>query len=235
MIIKKYKAEITDIKNGAENMFTIEFKSLNGKFKFSPGQFLHLALDEYDPSNGWPESRCFSIQTSPSIDTIKITLAVKGKFTSRMTNNLKIGSEVMLKLPYGDLFIREHIKENTVFIAGGTGITPFLSLFTDESFKNYNNPKLYFGVRNKDYNIYEKELAEALKINNQFQIKIIYEDKQGLLDINKILEETRLKMQDTGNYNSYFISGPPIMIKSFKKFLISKNVSENSIFTDDWE
>jgi ferredoxin-NADP reductase len=227
-IVKKYKAEITDIKNSAENIFSIEFKSLNGIFKFSPGQFLHLALDEYDPSMGWPESRCFSIQTSPAESNIKITFAVKGKFTNRMAETLKKGSEVMLKLPYGDLFIREHNKLKTVFIAGGTGITPFLSLFTDNSFKHYMTPKLYFGLRSKRYNIYLNELEEAVKNNNQFKINIIYQDKEGQLDINKIYEEC-------GFNSAYFISGPPDMINSFKLFLLGKNVPKNNILTDEWE
>jgi len=33
--------------------------------RFRPGQFLHLALDPYDPSQHWPESRVFSIASPP--------------------------------------------------------------------------------------------------------------------------------------------------------------------------
>lgn len=38
-----------------------------------------------------------------------------------------------------------------------------------------------------------------------------------------------------GNSATYFISGPPFMIKSFKKFLLEKNVQESKVITDDWE
>ena len=43
-VIKKYKAEIVSIVNVIDNIYTIEFKAIDTNFKYSPGQFLHLAL-----------------------------------------------------------------------------------------------------------------------------------------------------------------------------------------------
>ncbi|GHT33597.1 hypothetical protein AGMMS49574_19620 [Bacteroidia bacterium] len=227
MVVKKYLAEIVSIQNPTAGVYTIEFRSPQ-KFKYTPGAFLHLALDEYDPSGNWPESRCFSIQTSPQEETIKITYAVKGTFTRRMESELATGKEIWLKLPYGDLFTQEHGKENTVFIAGGTGITPFLSLFTDLSFAAYRQPWLYIGFRNKALHFYQSELEKAQQLNQSLQTKSIYEDTEGILDIEKI-------HTSHPNAEAFFISGPPAMIKSFKQYLLSKGVAEEKIKTDDWE
>ena len=83
-----------------------------------------MAIDNYDPSKFWPDSRVFSIASVPrNRDAIKITYAVKGKFTSRMENELKEGMTVWIKMPYGD-FIIDGIGE-VVLLAGGTGITAF--------------------------------------------------------------------------------------------------------------
>ena len=131
MLAKKYKSIVVSILNPFSGIYTVEFASERGNYKYLPGQFLHIALDEdYDGSSQWPDSRCFSMQSNPIEETIKITYAVKGVFTHQMEQQLMVGSEVWLKLPYGDLFTQPHNKTNTVFIAGGTGITPFLSLFT---------------------------------------------------------------------------------------------------------
>ena len=229
MLAKKYKSAVVSIQNPFEGIYTVEFASLRGKYKFLPGQFLHVALDEdYDGAGQWPESRCFSMQSSPSVDTIKITYAVKGDFTRQMEEQLKVGSEIWLKLPYGDLFQQDHNKDKTVFIAGGTGVTPFLSLFTHDLFGEYVNPKAYLGFRSNNFNIYQKELKQAISFNSNLTLNLIYQDKSGILDINKIFEEN-------GMYANYFISGPPAMIKNLKQALVSKGVDEKQVLTDDWE
>ena len=228
-IIKKYLAEVVHIENKVEGIYTIDLKSRSGQFKYKPGQFLHLALDEYDPSRGWPESRCFSMQSSPYEQHLRITYAIKGAFTSRMVQVLKKPqSKVTLKLPFGDLFTQEHSKNRTVFIAGGTGITPYLSLYTDASFALYHDPCLYFGLRSKEYNIYENELSLAKKINPGFKINYIYQNEQGVLDIHEI-------QNNTTHPGCFFISGPPKMITNFKNCLIIGGVQQRQIKTDEWE
>jgi len=226
--VKKYKGEVVSVFNPLDNIYTIEFRSLSGRFKYFPGQFLHLALDEYDPSFGWPDSRCFSMQSSPTHEFIKITFAVKGSFTTRMSRELKKGKIVDIKLPYGELFQQEHSRDNVVFIAGGTGITPFLSAFNDPSFEEYKNPRLYLGVRKQSYNIYEKDLILAQKINSTMKIKIKNQDVDGVLDIDRIINEN-------GIATTYFISGPQMMISSFRSQLMASGLEENLIKSDEWE
>jgi ferredoxin-NADP reductase len=227
MLVKKYKTEIVSIQNPASGVYTLEFSS-EKRFKFIPGAFLHLTLDEYDPSGAWPESRCFSIQTSPDEENIKITYAVKGRFTQRMEQELSVGKSVWLKLPFGDLFTQGHSKENVVFIAGGTGITPFLSLFTDKSFSDYCNPALYLGFRNRDLHFYQKELEKAKQLNSELRITVFYQDTDGIIDIEQIYSSH-------SDAEAFFISGPPVMIKNFKQYLMRKEIDENKVKTDDWE
>jgi ferredoxin-NADP reductase len=145
-----------------------------------------------------------------------------------MEQELSVGKSVWLKLPFGDLFTQEHSKENVVFIAGGTGITPFLSLFTDKSFSEYHNPALYLGFRNKDLHFYQKELETAKQLNPGLQTTVFYQDTDGIIDMEQIYSSH----SDAG---AFFISGPPVMIKSFKQYLLEKGVDEHRIKTDDWE
>lgn len=227
MLAKKYPSELISIINPFEEIYTLEFKSLAGKFKYHPGQFLHLALDtDYDGSGQWPESRCFSMQSNPNDDTIRITYSVKGAFTKQMEKELIPGTNVWLKLPYGDLFSQPHNKTNTVFIAGGTGITPFLSLFTHESFNEYIQPRIYLGFRSEAYNIYNNELSRLQ--NSSSLMKLYYENKSGLINIQELFSEN-------DSDSNYFISGPPAMIKAFKQSLINKGIPISNVLTDDWE
>jgi ferredoxin-NADP reductase len=225
MLPKKYRSRVVSINNPFDDIITLEFESLAGKYKYYPGQFLHLAIDsDYDGSGQWPESRCFSMQSNPIDETIRITYSVKGRFTGNMKDQINVGTELWLKLPYGELFTQEHNKINTVFIAGGTGLTPFLSLFTHHSFNAYTSPMVYLGFRSRFYNIYENEL----KFLKQNRIKIFYEDVDGVIDINSVFLENSTK-------NDYFLSGPPAMIKKFKQLLTLAGVPSKQVLTDEWE
>lgn len=228
MIVKKYKSEVVAVENPVPDIRTVTLRPLEKAYKYNPGQFLHLALDEYDPAGPWPESRCFSMQSSPDQETLKITFAAKGKFTARMAQELVPGKVIYVKLPYGDLFPVEHDMWRAVFVAGGTGITPFLSLFTSKAFTTYMQPRLYFGVRNLFHHLYAPDLEKAKVVNPSFHVKLMSEDKDGRLDIQKIFKEN-------GPSSVYFISGPPVMIKNFKAGLAEKGVPAENIRTDDWE
>ncbi|MBT7462356.1 MAG: FAD-dependent oxidoreductase [Bacteroidetes bacterium] len=227
MLFKKYKSRVIKVANPIEGIHTAEFAPDRGKYKYKPGQFLHLAIDpNYDGVGQWPDSRCFSMQSSPEESTIRVTYAVKGAFTTAMCDYLKPGKIVWLKMPYGDLFTRVHSKENTVFISGGTGITPFLSLFTHESFNDYINPKIYLGFRSKAYDIYQNEINRLC--NSSKYVKTFYQDVDGLIDIQLILSQN-------GKNSNYLVSGPPSMIKSIRYSLIEHGVNLENIITDDWE
>ncbi|MFZ1979306.1 MAG: hypothetical protein WAV76_15225 [Bacteroidota bacterium] len=75
---KKYCTIIKKIEHPLPEMYMVTLASQTGRFKYRPGQFLHLTLDEYDPSKQWPESRCFSIQTNPDDANLKLSFSVKG-------------------------------------------------------------------------------------------------------------------------------------------------------------
>jgi ferredoxin-NADP reductase len=168
------------------------------------------------------------MQSSPGERNITITFSVVGKYTRRMAAELTVGRNVWLKLPYGELFSRPHSKENCVFVAGGTGVTPYLSLFCDSSFVEYVDPKLYLGLKSAGHNIYHESLNRAVKINERLNINHVHEDSDGLLNIEKIYSEN-------GAGSTYFVSGPPTMIRTFRDFLGRQCVTEGNIITDDWE
>ena len=227
MLAKKYRSEVVDLLNTIVGIYTVSFQSKGRPYKFLPGQFLHLSIDsEYDGIGQWPESRCFSIQSNPDDEIVKITYSVKGTYTQLMEKSIKVGNEVWLKMPYGELFQQPHNKSKSVFIAGGTGVTPYLSLFSHKSFNDYINPKIYLGFRSQSYNLYEKELEEIS--SGSAIVNTYFQDIDGVIDIKSIFEEN-------GVDSNYFISGPPDMIKTLKNFLVNNGATSNSVLTDDWE
>ncbi len=206
---------------------------------FKPGQFLHLALDPYDPASYWPESRVFSIASAPTRAPLKIVFAVKGPFTSRMFREVKEGDELFVKLPYGSFtFLSDR---PVVLIAGGTGVTPFLSFLEQCLDKQAGAPiSLHYGVRTGADLICGHLLRECAKQLADFEYSCYVEDgsivdgvgrcRQGIIPIEEIYAENRAETA-----SDYYLSGPLQMIRDFRSYLTAAGVAESSIKVDDWE
>jgi ferredoxin-NADP reductase len=229
-IVRKHRSKVLEVRQILPDVCRVRVESLDRPFQYRPGQFLHLALDPYDATQPWPESRCFSIQSPPakSERTLEISFSTKGAFTKRMAQELVPGREVCLKMPYGDLLDTDFSSRPCVFIAGGTGVTPFLSLFLDESFGRYTQVCLYLGVRNPSYHVFAKELEQAQRANPAFAVEVVREDVQGHIPLDQVLAKH-------GKGAVYFISGPPVMIRSFRERLLAAGVPGEQVRTDDWE
>jgi ferredoxin-NADP reductase len=132
-----------------ERVHTVELEPGMTMPRFRPGQFLHLALDRYDPGGFWPDSRVFSIASSPAErDRLEITYAVKGAFTSRMERELAAGVAVWAKLPYGEFVVDP--GTDAVLFAGGTGITAFTAFLQSLEPERTSRVLLFYGARTPD-------------------------------------------------------------------------------------
>lgn len=202
--------------------------------KFHAGQFLHLALDAYAPDTQWPESRVFSIASSPTVRSheLAVTLAVKGRFTARIFQTLEPGSECWLKLPYGEFLFPP--DRHLTLIAGGVGITPYLSLLQQMLEEESGQAvTLFYGVRSARHYLFEDLLSRCMTALPNFSMTLYCEDgslpaKKGILDIDAIHAAAP-------DASLFYLSGPPGMIHAFKHRLSNLGVDLPRIRVDDWE
>jgi len=238
-IVRKIPAKVLKVIKHTKNVCSYVFDPQKIVPHFKPGQFLHLAIDPYDPSQQWPESRVFSIANSPTRrEKIKITFSVKGKFTKRMYDEIKENDIIWLKLPYGS-FTFHYNDKNIVLIAGGTGITPFLSfleLMIDK--KRDSNIKLYYGIRSEELILFDELISECEDNIKSFNKNLFIENyslnitgfRKGRLNIEKIFDEVNNKEN-----SNFYLSGPLEMVKTFKSYLINKKIDIQKIHIDEWE
>jgi ferredoxin-NADP reductase len=237
---RKVKAIITEIRIYRDDITFFRFK-LEFKCKYKPGQFLHLALDNYDPSYNWPESRVFSIANSPDKEFIDILVSPKGKFTKKMIHELKIGSQVWLKLPYGIFNFDASINKDVILIAGGTGISPFISFldYTLDKQVIYRSISLFYGVRHSDLIIFDEIINICKQKIKQFHFQLYCENitsrnslliKHGILPVKEIAKKTSALP-----YPVYYLSGPRTMIETFDTELKNLEINSGNIFYDKWE
>lgn len=241
-VTRKLRCVVQNIVNHGSGVYTLELIPEKLLPPFLPGQFLHLALDEYDPSRFWPDSRAFSIASSPKVrDKLRISYAVKGNFSSRMERELVEGKQVWVKLPYGEFIVDK--DKPTALIAGGTGITPFGSFLEDLTPNKTHEVHLFYGARSTSLLIYREMLTKIARSVPQFYPHFFvevapdhFESREdsnliiGCLAIDKIWPLITNPLETI-----FYLSGPPLMWKKFSTELQSRKLSADQIRIDAWE
>ena len=230
----KIKVTVAEVVKHTDSVVSYRFLPQGRVPRFQAGQFLHLALDDYHPDSPWPESRVFSIASSPSERTteLAVTISVKGRFTERIFNTLETGSTCWLKLPYGEFLFPS--DRHLVLIAGGVGITPYLSLLKQMlEEKSNQSVSLCYGIRSAAHYLFGSLLDRCSSELPNFGKTIYCEDgsvpgNTGILDIGAIHAAA-----PAGSL--FYLSGPPAMITAFKARLRDLDVASELIRVDDWE
>ena len=241
-VAQKIRCRVETISDHGNSVYTIILKPERLLPRFRPGQFLHLALDEYDPSGFWPESRVFSIASSPNErDNLTLSYSVRGRFTARMESELVCGREVWVKLPYGDFVIEGN--RDAVLLAGGTGITAFTAFIGGLTPGYGHSVYLAYGARSADLLTYRDLLdQQARKIPS---LRLFYfaemacpQTSDGLEDrlTSGCLSVSALwpKLKDPFAAD-YYLSGPPTMLKALSQELISRGIKPDTVRMDAWE
>lgn len=188
--------------------------------KYLAGQYMELTLPgvEVDARGN---RRTFTIASPPSEKLIKFGIKFYNpgsKFKTKL-NSLKIGDEVLGGHVGGDFTLPKQLSRESVFIAGGIGITPFISMIGSVLAGNDgHNPELYYFVSDKNEVAYKNILRAALAKGMKISIRLGKSDKLTDADINK----------HPGA--DFYLSGPPGLVNAYKLQLNKQGIKR--IHTD---
>jgi ferredoxin-NADP reductase len=228
-VARKIHCTIERVTDHGDSVYSVELSPSLPVPRFQPGQFLHLTLDAYEPGSFWPESRVFSIASSPSErDRLLITYAVKGAFTTRMERELAPGVDVWVKLPYGE-FVVDSTRDAVLF-AGGTGVTAFTAFLQSLTPDHAPRALLFYGARRQSLFVYGPlATARALEVPS-LQCSLICEETHGRLDVDAAWPAIA-SLRDP----VFYLSGPPPMLAALKAQLRGRGVPADDIRIDAWE
>lgn len=212
-----------------ERVYTVELRPAAPVPSFRPGQFLHLALDPYEPDGFWPESRVFSIASSPQErGWLAITYAVKGAFTARMERELAPGRSVWVKLPYGE-FVVDPARDAVLF-AGGTGVTAFTAFLQSLQPEQATRVLLFYGARTPDLFVYGPRVQACAREVPSLTCHLVCEATQGRLQV-----DAAWPAMEALHDPVFYLSGPPPMLGALTAQLRGHGVLPPAIRTDAWE
>jgi len=243
-IPQKLPCLVERIINHGDQVYTVILRPERPVPKFRPGQFLHLALDAYDASGFWPDSRVFSIASSPlQRDRLRITYSVRGRFTARMEAELAEENQVWIKLPYGEFIIDP--GADVVLIAGGTGITAFSAFLEEMGPEVKNAVYLAYGARSRALLIDRDTIWNRARNASSFKVVFFVErngdsrlstgesdpiHRLGCLSVAALWPIIRSPREAI-----FYLSGPPAMLRDVSRDLSLLGISAGAIKVDAWE
>lgn len=173
------------------------------EFAYRPGQFLTVAV----PSDRTGTvARCYSLSSTPDeSDLLKFTVkrTVEGYGSNWINDNLRAGSQLTV-LPPSGIFTPADLDADLLLFAGGSGITPVISIAKAALAKGSGTVVLLYANRDERSVIFAEELTElAQKHPDRFVVVHWLESVQGLPTMEHVLAFAR-------HFTSYdaFVCGP---------------------------
>jgi ferredoxin-NADP reductase len=117
------------------------------------GQFLRLSVPD---GPGWSEDHPFTLSNAPGEPALEITVKTVGAFTERL-RGVEPGAAVRVRGPWGRFCADVDGRSPPVLLAGGIGITPFLSLLRGFRSAGAAPPVTLFWANNTEEDIFRRE------------------------------------------------------------------------------
>ena len=217
---KKLEYKIDEVNSLKGGIAELTLRPIKNKLKFKAGQFAFFSFPSFNKREYHP----FTISSHPNDHNIRVTIKGLGDYTNDIGEYIQIGEKALVEGPYGH-FHADYIHDREqVWIAGGIGITPFLSLAKDSL---NNRIDLFWCVNSKEDAVYENELKEIANSNSNFNVIIWNSNEKGHLTAEKLgIDEYKEK--------GYLLCGPRSLKESITKGLKVRGVNPKNIYEEEF-
>lgn len=201
----------------------------NVRMNYEPGKFAFISVKN---SPGLPdEQHPFSISSSPVRRELRFSYKMLGDYT-RALGSVQKGSQVEVYGPFGQFTLHQLGEfRRLVWIAGGIGITPFLSMLAFETTNDdFRKIFLFYAVKKDEDAVYDKEITEQISAADSYidYVKWVSSER-GTLSADAIIAET-------GPIDDYaiMVCGPPAMARALEKQFLAKGFRPDRIVYEDF-
>ncbi|MEO8105204.1 MAG: FAD-dependent oxidoreductase [Candidatus Saccharibacteria bacterium] len=233
----KYIVTANEKLTATTQLLTLQASQPAEAFDHEPGQYATISFKrKYRPT----PARCFSIVTAPE-ETGKLQFCMRnrGRFTRAVTD-LKPGDPVAVRGPFGGFIIEPSHAAKIVLLAGGIGITPFMSMIRHAAFtQSTTDITLIYSCPNQQDMPFFEELIKLERTNPHFSV--VFSISAGPIDrLNQEriysgrigAELLEAVIAGTFNDRTFFICGPPGFMKGLSAMLADKAVDDRQIVTE---
>jgi ferredoxin-NADP reductase len=233
-----YPSTLVGRKQVAEGTIAFHFERPRN-FLFKAGQFVDLAPRgaKLDGSDGLTHT--FSIASSPFADEIVIATRMRGTAFKRALSALEIGAEVRMKGPMGSFTLHNNLRRPAVFLAGGIGIAPFVSMLCGAAVNKLHPPISLFYANRRLADAAFMDVIRRLEGTGNFRfvptltrldnIDSGWKGESGHIST-EMLSRHLSNLQDSICY----VAGPPAMVAAGRLALNEAGVNDDDIRTEEF-
>ncbi|HEX3826288.1 MAG TPA: hypothetical protein VHV82_03355 [Sporichthyaceae bacterium] len=209
------------------DLLEIVLRPIGRHMKFVPGQFAMVYLEAKD---GW-HRHPFTIASSPQEGVLRITVKALGDYTARLPDLVRPGMPAVIGGPHGRF---NHTKgtSDQIWIAGGVGITPFLSWLRDLDQKPIMRRVDFFYTHSGSDAPFRSEIEAIAARHPTVHAHVLDTSTHGRLTVDQVLGITSASPREL----SAFLCGPEGMVRTFQTGLRRAGVPDQQIHREyfDW-
>ena len=239
-----YRAQIVEFRDELADMYTLVLKPKAGIIDrkwptFEAGQYIEFMVEK----NGARLLRCFSISSSPAyyartgLIELSIRIQQKGRITPWIRQQLELGSLVNISAAQGEFVLSSALQksspsEKLLFIAGGSGVTPFRAMLQQFAYNQHASNQqafeldvhlLYYSRNNQEI-VFQQEFEQLQKECPNITITFVDSDVEGFV----CAEHLRTYCDDFFQRTT-FICGPSPMIQQARKVLADEGIEKERV------
>ena len=208
-------------------------------FIFKAGQYIELSLSGAHPEEANGLTHTFSIASSPSEEELVVTTRMRNTIFKNALSRLPIGSGVRIEGPMGSFSLHNNTARPAVFIAGGIGVAPFLSIIIHATGEKLRHEIfLFYANRHLEDAAFINVLWQLERTNPRFRFVPIvtratsnngWKGETGHIRSDMLLTQVKVLRGPI-----YYIAGPPTMVEAARRTLSEVDVEADDIRTEEF-
>lgn len=205
-------------------------------FSFKAGQAVYLSLPETSgTSDKKGHARIFSLTSAPQDRQLEIATRQTGSAFKQALAAAAMGTSLRIEGPYGDLTLHEDAHCPAVFLAGGIGVTPFLSMVRDATNRGlHHRIFLFYSNKRPENAAFLAELRDLERRNPRFTRVTAFTEIEVDLQTDR-MEQGRINTAMLSKYLGdlaqpvFYIAGPPTMVRHMQEQLIEASINPHKV------
>ena len=226
--VRSHPFEVAAVTQETEDTWGLHFEGNHGDY--APGQFMMLQVKREGRVS---EPHPFTIVSSPSRKGLSICAKSVGDFTSTL-GKTRLSEPAYIDMPFGVFSFLHHDAEQLVFIAGGIGITPFMSMLRYIRDRKLRREVILLWANKTEKDIaFRAELEKmASEMTSLKVVHILSRQGNWAGEKGRINADTLKKHVGDFEKGEFFVCGPPQMMTDIQKILADLGVSKKRIHTE---